>query len=688
MPATTGATMPDVSLFATGIYRDQPWTLNDLCEIARNAKRLGPTGNKLIIPPAVLGHDEDQRELEKLTENDRTDMPAAAWINTDSVRVVPYYDQQTGKWEGILKGTLEDVHPEVAQKIDAKQYRFGSAEIYDDFKDDHGNSYGKALRRFSLLGGEVPQVKRLGELPKPQYFAEIAVRKRIVTVGASKTSRGTTVLTFGELTRNADDWRDADMLTPSPISDPATQPNQVEQQPSFGQPEQQTDQPIQPGPMPEKAQLIATLQQAMPGIAQTTLDALNPEQLADLVKNVPTMQPLNPALAPQTPTGGSGDINPKDPVTIQDGVADASKNPQPGAKMADSTGSDPGAAPMAREELIHCLSRMGQDPASLQAMTDEDLQSLYKQTSMGQPAPTDTSMFDDMGGDMGGDTSTDPDMSGDMGADDYADDPTATETTNGTGRDDMVTGLAAQGQDPALMADMDDKSLAALNGKLNPIGKGAPAPIKQADPTKMGATCYTDRNGRKVVPAVQTPQRPKMSPQALQLHRMAEQATKRFKKMESDARELKMQRINAFAEELIKPDSKGRSRLLPAHKSLVITALAGLDDLNKVHKHSENGRTSVLTAIDLKMAEMRKYPAVLRFGEKYQGKDAPRNTSESALLKIRAYAEAEWETIKKSPSNRKFKSPEDYVKFWEESGKKTPSTVQSFAEQLPPQYAV
>jgi hypothetical protein len=53
----------------------------------------------------------------------------------------------------------------IAQKaIDTKAYRKVSAEIYDNF-EDQGVDYGMALRRLALLGGEIPQVKALADLP-------------------------------------------------------------------------------------------------------------------------------------------------------------------------------------------------------------------------------------------------------------------------------------------------------------------------------------------------------------------------------------------------------------------------------------------------------------------------------------------------------------------------------------------
>jgi hypothetical protein len=46
--------------------------------------------------------------------------------------------------------------------------------------------------------------------------------------------------------------------------------------------------PVVPGGRIERAKLVATLKAAMPGVAKATLDALNDDQLLDLLKNLPS----------------------------------------------------------------------------------------------------------------------------------------------------------------------------------------------------------------------------------------------------------------------------------------------------------------------------------------------------------------------------------------------------------------
>lgn len=172
--SSAGEVIRGADLFASGVYRGQEYTVADLDEIARNFTRL----RQLLDPPAVLGHEESQEFLDALLGSDRereadaerTDQPAAGWV--DRVWVDKYVEPSSGRLEGVLKGDITGVPAKIAEMIRNGRYKKISAEIYDDFTDDYGQSYGKALRRVAILGAEVPQVKRLGDLPAPTAFAE------------------------------------------------------------------------------------------------------------------------------------------------------------------------------------------------------------------------------------------------------------------------------------------------------------------------------------------------------------------------------------------------------------------------------------------------------------------------------------------------------------------------------------
>lgn len=216
--APTAYMLPGVNLFASGLYRGKQWAPEIIRRMAENAKKLGPNGMKLLLPPAAPGHEDDDGWQEFVGDvsapgrptHDRTDEPAAGWVDPDSVHTVP--DPQH-KGHLILKGDVVNVPPEMARKIESGEYKFGSSEVYDDFTDDLGIGYGKTLRKFSFLGSEVPQVKRLGPLPKPvpmtapKQFSERAgvfLKLRHVRVaGAIHTYAETVVMDRQQMTAAA-----------------------------------------------------------------------------------------------------------------------------------------------------------------------------------------------------------------------------------------------------------------------------------------------------------------------------------------------------------------------------------------------------------------------------------------------------------------------------------------------------
>ncbi len=242
LPPAPAYRLPGVKLFASGMYRGQPWPPARVNGIADNIRKLGPSGKNLIVPPAVLGHEEDQDWLED------TSLPAAGWVDPDSVTTIPDPDFPG---EVIITGDVVNIPPEAAQRIFDGEYANGSGEFYE-LLDDFGKPQGYTMRRFGLLGGgTIPQVKRLGRLPALEPMAEVkafsekATNKRIVNK--------TIFLSFAERTsmdRNA---------------------------------------------------AMAAIKAAMPNISQATLDALSDDKLKDWVANLPTAAPATPT--PAAPMG-------------------------------------------------------------------------------------------------------------------------------------------------------------------------------------------------------------------------------------------------------------------------------------------------------------------------------------------------------------------------------------------------
>lgn len=320
--------LPGVKLFASGEYRGRRWTPADVREMAENAAPLG----KLIVPPAAPGHEDDDGWQEFV----RTDLPAGGWVYPPSVHAVPDPDPDY-PGEMILVGDVVNVPPEMADKIDSGEYRHGSSEIYDDFLDDLGRSRGKTLRKFSYLGGEVPQVKRLGPLPKPvPMAAPLAFSEPRRRIKVRREQTGNTVLTFAETDRM------------------------------------------------DRTQMIAAIQAAMPGISQATLDAMTDDALADLAKNLPTPTAAAPAAAPAMFADVPREQMVADLVAAGQDQATLEAMPEDelAALYAEVVGEAPAEtfgdpATMTRDELIAELTALGQDASALAAMTDDQLREAY-----------------------------------------------------------------------------------------------------------------------------------------------------------------------------------------------------------------------------------------------------------------------------------------------------------------------
>ncbi len=260
-----------VRLFASGTYRGAAWPPARVNGIADNIRKLGPSGKNLIVPPAVLGHEEDQDWLED------TSLPAAGWVDPDSVTTIPDPDFPG---EVIITGDVVNIPPEAAQRIFDGEYANGSGEFYE-LLDDFGKPQGYTMRRFGLLGGgTIPQVKRLGRLPALEPMAEVkafsekATNKRIVNK--------TIFLSFAERTsmdRNA---------------------------------------------------AMAAIKAAMPNISQATLDALSDDQLKDMVANLPTAAPATP-----TPAAPMADPTPPSRDDMTSAMVAKGQDPNALAAMAD-----------------------------------------------------------------------------------------------------------------------------------------------------------------------------------------------------------------------------------------------------------------------------------------------------------------------------------------------------------------
>lgn len=166
------AAIRGVEIFAAGIHRNQAYTEADLDAMAANFNQFSTGARPALRVPAVLGHDEEQELL------DRTDLPAAGWCE----RV--YRDGP------ILKADFADVPPQVARLLQQKAYRKVSAEVYDEPPEGVPGK-GKMLRRVAFLGGEIPQVKSLDDIPAPVFGEQFdsAVRRVVLKLSSIKSGR-------------------------------------------------------------------------------------------------------------------------------------------------------------------------------------------------------------------------------------------------------------------------------------------------------------------------------------------------------------------------------------------------------------------------------------------------------------------------------------------------------------------
>ncbi len=150
------ATLKGVEIFAAGRHRDKEYTTADLDKMVENFNRYSSGAAPAFRVPAVIGHDEDQEYLEQ------SGLPAAGWAE----RV--YRDN------GKLKADFGNVPSQVTRLLRGKAYRTVSSEVYDEVPGGlpGAGTPGKMLRRVAFLGGEIPQVKSLSDIPAPEEHAE------------------------------------------------------------------------------------------------------------------------------------------------------------------------------------------------------------------------------------------------------------------------------------------------------------------------------------------------------------------------------------------------------------------------------------------------------------------------------------------------------------------------------------
>lgn len=178
---TRPGVVPRLEVFAAGQHKGQSFTPQDLDRIVANFNRFsGENGRRIgvkINPPVVIGHDDEQQVL------------------SDSGLLAAGVVSRLWREGPKLIATLSDVPPKVAFALRTGALRTCSVEIDPDFADQ-GRAYGLTLRRLALLGGDLPQVKSLDDLPR--LYADMPAT--LLRVTTTRITRGPSrLLCFSEV---------------------------------------------------------------------------------------------------------------------------------------------------------------------------------------------------------------------------------------------------------------------------------------------------------------------------------------------------------------------------------------------------------------------------------------------------------------------------------------------------------
>jgi hypothetical protein len=196
------ATVRGAEIFQAGVHRNITYTVDDLKDMVTNFS----AGRGAVDPPLVVGHDDDQSFLSD------SGLPAAGWL----IRVYRRGAKLFGDFGGVPRS--------IAKLINARAYRKVSAEVYDEPPEGAPPACkGKMLRRVALLGGDLPQIKTLSDLPLAEYSERppVCTPWRLVgSVDSIKTGNLTRVTCFAEGATMAADETTAAMVSAIKAAEP------------------------------------------------------------------------------------------------------------------------------------------------------------------------------------------------------------------------------------------------------------------------------------------------------------------------------------------------------------------------------------------------------------------------------------------------------------------------------------
>lgn len=185
-------TVQGVEVLTTGVHQSHPYTEKDLDDIVRNFDDFSAGNSPLVKIPVVIGHEEEQPlVLGHPLPIDNTGIPKVGTISKlwkekgtcrfcKGSKTIQLSDRMETcpvcRGEGIqilLKANIKDVPRSIALLINSRAYDKVSSEIYPpDSLPEGVPASGKLFRRLALLGGELPQIKALSDLPMADYREE------------------------------------------------------------------------------------------------------------------------------------------------------------------------------------------------------------------------------------------------------------------------------------------------------------------------------------------------------------------------------------------------------------------------------------------------------------------------------------------------------------------------------------
>lgn len=247
MPDTTNQTpklarLKGVEIFATGKHKGTEYTDADLDDMVRNHRTYSaPSADgrePLVTNPAVIGHENEQPLLAN-SGIPKVGRVAKVWAEKGPCRWCDGSGRMQvggdrficpscrGKGQQkVLKADVDQVPPSLAKLINARAYDQVSAEVYDDPPEGVPGK-GKMLRRIAFLGGDLPHIKSLADLPHADY-AEFREDLRLppppTRIRMTRVSRGVggVVAVFSEVKRFSSEGTMPDVPTPDANQDQAT----------------------------------------------------------------------------------------------------------------------------------------------------------------------------------------------------------------------------------------------------------------------------------------------------------------------------------------------------------------------------------------------------------------------------------------------------------------------------------